>query len=157
MKKLTTGMLLLLALTASVLLLAQMPPVPPDPTVLAQHRVKFLTTLLTLNTSQQQQATTIFTNAATSEFALQSQVRTARQSLNTAVKNNDAASIDQMASALGALSAQRTSIQAKANAAFYQILTPDQQNKLNQLESDGPGSGLGILAGGPGFFLGMEH
>lgn len=157
MKKVTTGALLFLALTASVLLLAQMPPTPPDPAIFVQHRVKFLTTVLTLNTSQQQQATTIFSNAATSESGLQSQVKTARQSLNTAVKNNDATSIDQAASALGALAAQRTSIHAKANAAFYQILTADQQNKLNQLESEGPGGGPAMITGGPGFFLWMEH
>jgi len=157
MKKVTIGTLLVFALTASVLLLAQMPPTPPDPATLAQHRVKFLTTLLTLNTAQQQQATAIFTSAATNESALQSQFWTTRQSLNTAVKNNDTTGIDQLASTLGSLSAQRTSIQARADAAFYQILTADQQNKLSQLESEGPGGGPAIVAGGPGFFLWMEH
>jgi Spy/CpxP family protein refolding chaperone len=47
--------------------------------------------------------------------------------------------------------AQSTSIHAKADAAFYQILTPEQQTKLTELESQhvGPFDGPGGLAGPP--------
>jgi Spy/CpxP family protein refolding chaperone len=156
-KTLTRAMLLLLALAASALLLAQMPPSPPDPAMFVQHRVQFLTTVLNLTAAQQQQATTFFTNAAAGESALHAQFKTARQSLSTAVKNNDVAGIDQAANSLGSLSAQRASIQAKANAAFYQILTSDQQAKLSQLEKQGPGGPAMMVTGGPGGFFLMEH
>jgi Spy/CpxP family protein refolding chaperone len=42
-----------------------------------------------------------------------------------------------------------TSAHAKAQAAFYQILTPDQQNKLNQLQDEGHehmGMGFGPMS-----------
>jgi len=111
-----------------------------------QHRISFLTTLLTLTTAQQQQATTIFTNAATAASPVHSSMKTAHESLKTAVTGNDAATIDQTATTIGTLTAQLTSIEAKAQAAFYQILTPDQQTKLTQFESQG-GRGFGGAMG----------
>ncbi len=108
---------------------------PPDPATIAQHRVTFLTTLLSLNSAQQQQATTIFTGAATTALSLHSQMKSARQSLSTAEQNNDTASITQLSSTIGGLVTQMTSTKANAKAAFYQILTPDQKSKLTQLES----------------------
>ncbi len=113
-----------------------------------QHRVNFLTTLLGLTASQQQQATTIFTNADSAETSVRSSMRTARQSLTTAVRNNDSATIDQVSTTIGNLTAQSTAIQAKADAAFYQILTPDQQTKQAQFESQGRGFARPMGAGG---------
>jgi Spy/CpxP family protein refolding chaperone len=148
MKKLTTAILLIVALAAT-LLLAQTPPTKPhDPAMYVQHRVNFLTTVLSLTAAQQQQATTIFTNAANATSSLHSSMKTAHDSLKTAIKSNDTAGIDQAAATIGNLTAQLVSGQAKAHAAFYQILTPDQQNKLSQLESEGgPGHMFGMGAG----------
>jgi Spy/CpxP family protein refolding chaperone len=115
-----------------------------------QHRVNFLTTLLSLTTAQQQQATTIFTNASTAEPAEHSSMTAARQSLKTAVQGNDTAAIEQAATTIGSLTAQTTTNQAKAEAAFYQILTPAQQTKLTQFESQGHG-GMGGGMGAAGF------
>jgi Spy/CpxP family protein refolding chaperone len=149
-----TTIAILLILTCATLLLAQTAPTnapqPPDPATMAQRRVQHLTTLLNLSAAQQQQATTIFTNAATAASAARNNMRSAHQALATAVKNNDAAAIDQAAAAIGTLTAQMTSAEAKANAAFYQILTPDQQSKLSQLEAERPGFGLGMGPGGMG-------
>jgi len=86
-----------------------------------------------LTADQQQQATTIFTNAATSLQALRGNAKTAHQNLKQAIQNNDTAAIDQNATAIGNAAAQRIAIQAKARAAFYQILTPDQRAKLPEL------------------------
>ncbi len=146
---------ILLILFASALLLAQTasnsnPPGPPTPAMRVQHRVQFLTTMLSLNAAQQQQATTIFTNAATAEENVHGSMKTARQDLQAAVKANDAAAIEQAAAAIGSLTAQLTTTAAKANAAFYQLLSPDQQNKLAQMQSERPHHGF-MTGGGPSF------
>lgn len=141
MRKLVITIPLLLALGASFML-AQAPqqtPQPPDPATRVQRHVKMLTTILSLTSAQQQQATTIFTNAESSASSLHQQMRTERHNLNAAVKSNNTGAIDQIASTIGSLTAQMTSTQAKAHAAFYQILTPDQQQKVTELESEHPG------------------
>ena len=133
---------------ATGFLIAQGPPGPPDPATMAQHQVKFLTTVLSLTSTQQQHALTIFTNAANSESGSLDTMKTAHEALNAAVKNNDSAGITQAANTIGNLMAQSVAAHAKASAAFYQILTPDQQTKYNQLEDHGPGFAMGF---GPGF------
>jgi Spy/CpxP family protein refolding chaperone len=107
----------------------------PNPANRVQHQVNFLTTVLTLTSAQQQQATTIFTNAATANTTVFQSLKTARQSLWTAVQNNDSNSIASVTSNIGSLVAQMSATRAQAEAAFYQILTPDQQAKLTQLHS----------------------
>lgn len=111
-----------------------------------QHRIEYLSTLLSLSSAQQQQATTIFTTAVTADASVHSSMSAARQTLKTAVQANDAAGIEQAATNIGNLTTQMTANQAKADAAFYQILTPAQQTKLNQFESQGHGR-----MGGAGF------
>lgn len=139
MRKVTPAVLVALAL-ASVLLVAQTPPRPPDPATMAAHRVDFLTTVLNLTPAQQKQATTIFTNAATATASVRDSLKSTHQSLSTAIAGNNGAAIDQASHTIGSLVSQMTSINAKANAAFYQILTPDQQSKLTKLRSEhGPG------------------
>ena len=148
-------------LLLSALAFAQRSGNPPDPATVAQHRVDRLTTLLSLTTDQQQQAKTIFTNAATAGTAAHDSMRAAHESLAAAVKKNDIATIDQASTTIGNLTAQLISIDAKANAAFYQILTADQQSKF---DSQGPGrfgagpgpGGFGRGAGPRGFRRGGQ-
>ena len=125
---------------------------PPDPATAAQHQVARLTTLLTLNTAQQSQATTIFTNSLTAIAGLQTTLNTDRQSLEAAVKSNATSTIDQVAASIGLLEGQALAIQKKADAAFYAILTSDQQTKLDQLGSFGGGFGRGPGGPPPGRF-----
>jgi Spy/CpxP family protein refolding chaperone len=140
MKKL---MILTLALATALPMIAQTPDNPPSAAERAQHHVKMLTTLLGLTAAQQQQATTIFTNAENAEQNLHQNERTTHDSLRTAIKNNDAAAIDQIAGTMAQGVAQRISTQAKADAAFYQLLNPEQQTKMSDLQAehlmDGPG------------------
>jgi Spy/CpxP family protein refolding chaperone len=138
------------ALTA-ISTFGQGPPQPPSPAQRTQHEVKYLTTLLSLTTAQRQQATAIYTNSATAEEAVHQSLKSAHESLRTAIKNNDATSIDQASNALAQEIAQSTSTKAKADAAFYQILTPDQQTKLSDLENERSGP---FSFGGPDSFLG---
>jgi Spy/CpxP family protein refolding chaperone len=140
MKKTTIAILLMLACsTALVSAQTQTTHTPPSPTTIVQHRVSFLTTLLSLTPAQQATATTIFTNAATTASGIRSQMKTAHQNLTAAVGNNDAASISSLSTTIGGFVTQLVSAQASAKAAFYQILTPDQQSKLTQLGSQSHG------------------
>jgi Spy/CpxP family protein refolding chaperone len=121
---------------------------PPDPAAMVQNQVNRLTTLLGLTSAQASQALTIFTAAQTAITSLRTSLDTDRQSLQTAVQSNAAATIDQLSTSIGSVTGQITAIQSKADAAFYAILTADQQTKLNQL---GPGGrGLGPQFGPPG-------
>jgi len=124
---------------------------PPDPERMVEHRVNFLTEKLNLSSAQQQQATTIFTNAATNAKSSHDQMKAAHESLQSAVAKNDSAAIDQAANSIANLVAQSISSRAKAEAAFYQTLTPDQQAKYSQMRHHAPGMyGFGFHHGGPG-------
>ncbi|HXZ79738.1 MAG TPA: Spy/CpxP family protein refolding chaperone [Terriglobales bacterium] len=150
MKKTISVLLFTCLLTAS-LLFAQNP-TPPDPATRVQHHVSFLTTALSLTPAQQSQATTIFTSDANNQSALHDSLKTAHQNLDTAIKNNDSAGIEQASTTIGNLTAQLTSAHAKAQAAFYQVLNTDQQTKLSQMHSQhhfGFG-GPPHFGGGPG-------
>jgi Spy/CpxP family protein refolding chaperone len=130
-------LLLMIGLAASSLF-AQKHDGMADPATHVQRHVQRLTTLLSLTPAQQQQATTIFTNTANSGASFHTDMKTAHENLQTAIKNNDQNGIAAAATTIGNLTSQMVSAHAKAQAAFYQILTPDQQNKMSQLESEGP-------------------
>ncbi|HXA83974.1 MAG TPA: Spy/CpxP family protein refolding chaperone [Candidatus Dormibacteraeota bacterium] len=126
---------------------------PPDPAKMAQRHIDFLTKQLSLTAQQQQQATTIFSAMANNAKSTHEQMRTAHDSLKAAVQKNDAAGIEQAANTIGNLTTQMTVAHAKAQAAFYQTLTPEQQTKMNDLESRhgmGRGHGHSFGHGGPG-------
>lgn len=116
---------------------------PPSAEEIAARRVESLTRLLTLTDAQQTQAKAIFTSAATAQEPLQTRMATARQSLAEAVKKNDIGAINSLAATIGDLTAQLTAIEAKAEAAFYQILTADQQAKYGEFPRGGGGRGAG--------------
>jgi len=157
MKKVFSN-LLLTSLFATVVTFAQGSGNPPSAADLAQRKVDFLTRQLTLTTAQQQQATTIFTNSATADATVRANLQTAHQSLNDAVKSNNSAAIDQAAATIGSLTAQLSSSDAKADAAFYQILTADQQAKFAQFQGRGPGRfGPGGFGRGAGFGRGSRQ
>ena len=114
-----------------------------------QMRVSHLTVLLSLTSAQQTQATTIFTNALTASQSVQSSLHTDRDTLAAAVKANNTAAIDQVSVTIGTLQGQLTAINAKSDAAFYAILTPDQQAKYDAMPHGGPGGGFGPPGMGP--------
>ncbi len=113
---------------------------------MVQMKVAYLTSLLSLTSAQQTQATTIFTNAVTAGQTIHTSLQTDQDSLATAVKANNTATIEQVSAAMGTLQGQLTAINAKADAAFYAILTADQQTKYDSMPHGGPGFG----PGGPG-------
>jgi Spy/CpxP family protein refolding chaperone len=93
-----------------------------------------LTALLSLTTTQRQQAAAIFASAANARISVNSSLKAGRKALRDAVKNNDTGSISQASTALGSLTTQHISYGALANAAFFQLLTPDQQTKMSQYQ-----------------------
>jgi Heavy-metal resistance len=124
----------------------------PDPSQMIQHRVNMLTNKLGLSASQQEQATTIFTNAWTAQKSLHGQMRTAHETLQAAVSKNDAAGIEQAANNIGSLTAQSISAHAKAEAAFLQTLNSQQQSTYSQMRHfhDGRRGFEGHRGFGPG-------
>ena len=114
-----------------------------DPATIVARQVSFLTTLLTLSTGQATQATTIFTTALTAVTALETQITTAETALATAIKANATATITTQAAAIGTLEGQVVAANARADAAFYLLLTADQKTKLDTLGTDFFGHGLG--------------
>lgn len=105
------------------------------------NRLEFLAGYLGLSDSQKTQAQAIFDAAdKTSETAM-GQLTSARDSLQTAVKENAAESeLDRLAAAVGVIEGQLAGIRAKASAKFYALLTTDQKQKYDS---------LGNRAGGP--------
>ncbi|MGB7759665.1 MAG: hypothetical protein WBL61_07550 [Bryobacteraceae bacterium] len=93
-----------------------------------------LTALLSLTPAQQEQAATIFASAASARVAAHASHQAAHQALSDAVRNNDANAISRTSRILGNLTSQHISNGALANAAFFQILTSDQQSKLSQFQ-----------------------
>jgi len=94
--------------------------------------VRTLTAALSLTTDQQGQAASIFSAAQGTRTTLRTSKKTALQNLVAAVKANDQAAIGQLAVTIGTLKAQMVSTGANAHAAFYRILTLNQQALLNR-------------------------
>ncbi len=114
---------------------------PPDPATMVANKVDRLTKLLGLSSTQAGEATTIFTNSLNLVTPLETTLHTDRQSMQTAVKTNDVATVESLSTNIGSLEGQMLAIQNKADAAFYAMLNPTQQNTLNQ--SHGFGRGFG--------------
>src|ERR1700693_1164143 len=103
---------------------------------MVQHRVNYLTTVLSLNSEHKTKITNIFTTAMASKSTTHASMKAAHTSLQTAIQSNDAAGMEQAANTVGSLMAQETLAHAKTEAAIYQVLTPEQQTKLTQLQSE---------------------
>lgn len=116
----------------------------PDPAQMVQMRVDRMNDELKLSKAQQKQITAIYMDAQTANQSVMGGMRTANESLVTAIKGNDAAAMAQAANTVGTLTAQMTVNNAKAEAAVYAALTPDQQAKYT------PRAGGGMGFGGPG-------
>ncbi|MBC8167274.1 MAG: Spy/CpxP family protein refolding chaperone [Bryobacteraceae bacterium] len=114
---------------------------PPDPARMIERRVNMLANRLTLTDSQKSQATVIYTQAQTAGATIRTSIQPIFTSLSTAVKSNATATIDQLSAQLGTLTGQLTAIDRKADAAFYVILTPEQQAKFD--DRGGPMDGHG--------------
>jgi Spy/CpxP family protein refolding chaperone len=114
--------------------------------MMVQRQVGHLTQTLSLTTAQQGQATTLFTQAQTANQSVMTSLHEARTSLAAAIKSNDTNAIATLTTQIGTLTGQMLANTAKADAAFYATLTPDQQAKY----SPGTGGFGGAAFGGRG-------
>jgi hypothetical protein len=97
--------------------------------------ISFLSALLSLSPGQQAETADIFAAAGTAAVQLKATAKTHKKSLGTSAAANDTGGISQASLAIGKVASQRHSIDAKANAAFFQILTADQQQALTKFRS----------------------
>ena len=141
-----------LLVVGAAALMAQRPDrgTPPTTEQMVARQVAHLTSLLTLTTAQQSQATTIFTTEHTTMDTIHTAVDTAHTALQAAVKANNAAGINSAANQIGNLTTQEVVAQATAQASFYSVLTASQKTLF---DNAGPGFGRGG-PGGPGPMLG---
>lgn len=123
---------------------------PPDPQAMIEMRVNMLAKVLNLTDAQKAQATSIFTNANTASQSIHPNLQSARQSLADAIKKNDVAAIESLSVTTGTLMGQLTAIESKADAAFYSMLTAEQQAKFDTMPRGRFGPGMGGPGGGPG-------
>jgi Spy/CpxP family protein refolding chaperone len=128
----------------------------PTIATIVAHQVERLTVLLTLTAAQQTSATTFFTTEQTALAAIQTSLETAQTALETAVEANSPGGITTAATQIGTLTTQQFEAVGTANAAFYAILTADQQTKYKQLLGGGYLNG-GFPGGGPGHGPGGPH
>jgi Spy/CpxP family protein refolding chaperone len=112
---------------------------PPTAQQAQERRLQFLTDYLGLTTTQRAQAEAIFNNQRSAVAPLVQQLQPLRDILAAGAKaQRTNAEIDETAAQLGAVTGQITAIQVKAEADFYRILTPEQQQKLDRLHEEGP-------------------
>ncbi len=121
---------------------------PPTTEEMVQMRVNALTRRLGLTEAQQAQAKTIFTQAATASEAPRASMKTTMDAIHAAVKTNDVGTINSQAVTYGTLAGQLMSVEQKANAAFYAILTAEQKTKFDARPMGGPGMMGGFGEGG---------
>jgi len=134
---------LLLSFALAATLSAQPPTGPHGP----RNYVQWMSAKLNLTADQQSQATTIFNNERSAEAPIHASLKSAHQALIDAEKSNNTVSIEQLSNTIGTLTAQLTVTHSKARAAFYRVLTPEQQTTFQQLESRRPMGPMGFRRG----------
>ena len=103
---------------------------------MAQHQVTRYTTLLSLTPAQVEQATTIFTIEAAAASSQRTTEHTAHETMEAAIKANDAATIQTTATAMGQMAGEMMAARATAHAQFYALLNADQKAKYSELEEE---------------------
>jgi Spy/CpxP family protein refolding chaperone len=98
-----------------------------------QQRLARLSRELNLTDTQKAQARTIFGQARETAKPVREQLMQNRQALRAAVKANNSAEIEQLATARGNLMGKMLAIHSEAAAKFYQTLSPEQRVKADQL------------------------
>lgn len=106
-------------------------------------RVARLTKLLSLTTAQATSASSLFTTEETALATIRTNLATAHTALTTAVEANSATGITTAANQIGTLAAGAEQAEGTAEAAFYALLTTDQQTKYKELLAAGLDGGGG--------------
>ncbi len=124
----------LAATLAAGMLLAQAPaPAPGKARGPRGNHAERMAAFLNLTPGQRQQATAIMNEAKQSAEPIRAQLKQGREAMAAAVKANNTADIDRLATSQGVLMGQLAAIHAKAFAKVYTLLTPEQRQKADQL------------------------
>lgn len=123
---------------------------PPDPGQMIDMRIERMNENLKLSKDQQKKIKSLYMDAQKANMEVMGGMREANQSIAAAVKNNDANAMSQAANMIGNLTAQMTVNNAKAEAAVWAVLTPEQQAKYQPMVGGmgGMGRGMGMGPGG---------
>lgn len=93
-----------------------------------------LTQALNLTDSQKVQAQTIFQNARQSAQPIRQELKQNREKLTAAARvSNNESDLQKLATEQGRLLGKLIAIHAQASAKFYQMLTPEQRVKADQM------------------------
>jgi periplasmic protein CpxP/Spy len=115
---------------------------PPRPmhgpgAMMGEHMLNYFTRALNLTEDQQTQAKTMLNNAKPSLRALMHQQREIDQQLHSQAEGNyDAKQVQSLAAQKAQIQAQLTMTETQLHHQMYQLLTPDQQTQLKQIEAD---------------------
>ena len=90
---------------------------------------------LNLTPSQKEQAKTIFGAAREKSQPVRMELRQNREAMLAAVKSNDKAQIEKLSAERGRLVAKLSTNRGQAMAKFYQVLTPAQRAKAEQMHA----------------------
>jgi Spy/CpxP family protein refolding chaperone len=90
---------------------------------------------LNLTADQKAQAKTIFQDAKAAAALVRPQLQASRQAMANAIQAGDTGSIPALAAEMGKSQVQLTVIRSTAMAKLCAILTPDQQTKLEQMQT----------------------
>ena len=122
----------------------------PNPEQMVDQRVARMTTLLGLSPSQQTQIRTVLLEQFNASSALRTAAKTAQTNLKSAIESRAGdAQIDAAASQVGLVQGQMAAIHAKTQVRLLNVLTAEQQAKLQALpEGRGGGRGSGGMPGG---------
>lgn len=118
----------------------------------ATRHTQMLTKMLGLTSDQQTKVQDLLTKEGTASASLQSQLKTLRTSLLTAIKTNDVGGINSITQQMAAPQQQEAALRASTAAGIYAVLTADQQAKVNNGVEMLAGMGGGRGPGGPGGF-----
>jgi periplasmic protein CpxP/Spy len=103
----------------------------------ARQRFDRLAQKLNLTDSQKQQAKAIFQNARMTSKPIREQLKENRQALRAAAQAaNKDATIQQLAAKQGSLMGKMVAIRTEAFGKFYQLLTPEQRAKADQMHQE---------------------
>jgi len=119
-----------------------------------ERRLDKIATVLDLTDAQKTQVKSIFDGSMTQSKPLFTQMRDNRQAIETLAKGGASANFDQQLQALAntqaSLTSQLTVIHAKAMAQVWDLLTPEQRQKAEQLRDLFMMGGPGGMRGGRG-------
>jgi Spy/CpxP family protein refolding chaperone len=96
-------------------------------------RLDMMATMLDLSATQKSSAEAIFKSAKEAGAPHRESLRTLQGSLQDAVKKNDTLSIETLSTQVAASQGKLMALGRTADAAFYQLLTPEQRTKLDSM------------------------